>query len=95
MFERFTFRKFEPTPDISLYANTLLHQIWSLKPESSVWGLMTKFDDDYNCQIEMVLNGKTLRTNAWEKEWSEALRVADQAIRQLVQKRNFLQERYS
>lgn len=55
MFEKFQFRKFEPTEDLVDYSGLVLTQITDIAPSDSYCtAIMTKVGDEYECSINIA-----------------------------------------
>ena len=82
MFKPFQFRKFKPTQEITLYANTMLYQALNhLRDVDELVATMTKVRDRYFCFLEIQSKWGHFYSDAAETDPQHAIDQLDQKLR--------------
>jgi ribosome-associated translation inhibitor RaiA len=85
MFEKFRFRKFNPTEDIILYANTMLAQVMELAPaDSTCHATMVRVGNNYLARIEIVSGNGILTADSKSQDPRVGVDILDERIRQRI-----------
>jgi ribosome-associated translation inhibitor RaiA len=87
MFEKFRFRKFNPTQDIILYANTMLSQVMDVAPDNSnCYASMTKMGNTYTAWIEVTSSEGNFSAESKAEDPRLAVDILDDRIKLKIKK---------
>jgi hypothetical protein len=85
MFEKFHFRKFNPTEDIILYANTMLAQVMELAPADSIChATMVRVGNNYLSHIEIASSSGVFTADSKAQNPRVGVDILDERIRQRI-----------
>jgi ribosome-associated translation inhibitor RaiA len=87
MFEKFHFKKFSPSEDVVLYANSMLTQIMDLAPDNSnCYASVTRMGDMYSAWLEITSPEKAFAAHARAEDPRLAVDLLEDRIKLKIRK---------
>lgn len=82
MFEKFQFRKFNPTEDLILYSNTMLSQVMDMAPaDSTCMATMVKVGNNYLSSINIASSSGHFKAEAKSQDPQVCIDILDERIK--------------
>jgi ribosome-associated translation inhibitor RaiA len=85
MFEKFKFRKFNPTQDVAIYANTMLSQVMDMAPaDSTCIATMARVGNNYLSSLEIASSSGQFRAESKAQDPMVCIDILDERIKQRI-----------